>query len=326
MPTAENALLKYEAGQTSTAMSALTDSGDHKQFTSGASLFSRRSGYEPVVRPDGLATGGLVVPGASGSNDVVDVAALTCYLAGVKTSVSAAVDQSVTRGSAQDNLINSITVTSAGAIAVIAGTEGATMVETRGSAGGPPHIPVGDIEIAQVRLTSQTAASVTSAEIFAVPGVHVERYDYPVFEIDYEAGEVNFAQSLALSHTGDLPKGVYASYAAPVFADVPEVSDVVLPETSHSVSSTQIYGKTKGSSSSSLGQGSFTAYLNDGVNDALVGLKNEALWFEFYPDRFSASKARFQGKLGISRSFPAGDSITAACTVSADSQATEVPG
>lgn len=326
MPTAENALLRYEAGQNSTAMSELTDSGDHKNYTSAAALFSGRSGYEPIVRPNGLATGGSVIPAASGTNNLIDVAALTCYLAGVKTSVAASTDETVTRGSTQANKISSVTITSAGAIAIIAGTEGASMVETRGSAGGPPYIPVGSIEIAQVRLTSTTAAAVTAAEIFVVPGVHQERYDYPVFETNSAEGEVDFAQALALSHTGDVPKKVYASYAEPVFADVSESSDVVLPETSHSVSSTQIYGKTKGSSSSSLGQGSFTAYLNDGINDPLVTLKNEKLWFEFFPDRFNLSKIRFQGKLGITRAFPAGDSLTASCTVSAEEAGTEIPG
>ena len=101
-------------------------------------------------------------------------------------------------------------------------------------------------------------------------------------------------------------------------------SDFVPPETSHSVSSTQIYGTTLGSTSSTLGQGSFTAYLSNGIGDGLVGLKNQTLWFRFYPDRYASSYMLTQGKLGIARTFPAGDNIQAACTISATAAATEV--
>jgi len=325
MANAENAKLQYEAGQTSYAVSALTDSGDATTFDSSAALFSKKSGYAPDVRPNGLITGGAVIPAVSGTNDLIDVAALTCYLAGVKTPVAADTDVAITRAVTTDtHNITSITVTSAGAIAAVSGTDGTAFSETRGAAGGPPFIPVGSIEIAQVRTTSNTAAPITSDEIFAVVGIHQERYDYPIFDIDYANAEVGFASALPLIHTGSLPKAVYASYAAPVFADVSLASDFVPAETSHSVSSTQVYGSTIGSSSSSLGQASFTAYLNDGVGDALVGLKNETLWFKFFPDRYKAPYILTQGKLGISRTFPAGDNVQAACTISAESESVEV--
>ena len=325
MANAENAKLQYEAGQSAVSMSALTDSGDATTFNSTADLFSKKSGYAPDVRPNGLITGGAVIPAVSGTNDKVDVAALTVYLAGVKTAVAAATDVSVTRGLTTDtHNITSITVTSVGAIAAVAGTDGTAFVETRGGAGGPPYIPVGSVEIAQVRTTSVTAAAVADAEIFTVVGLHQERYDYPIFDIDYGTGKVVFNSALPKIHTGDLPKRVYASYAEPIFSDISLASDFVPAETSHSVSSTQVYGSTLGSSSSSLGQASFTAYLNDGIGDALVSLKNEILWFKFYPDRYKTPHMLTQGKLGINRTFPAGDNVQASCTISAESASTEV--
>jgi hypothetical protein len=325
MSNAENAKLQYEAGQSSYAMSALTDSGDATVFESSATLFSKKSGYAPDVRPNGLITGGAVIPAVSGSNDVVDVAALSCYLAGVKTAVAADTDVTITRAVSTDtHSITSITVNSSGAIAAVAGTDGTAFSDTRGAAGGPPFIPVGSIEIAHVRTTSNSAGPVTADEIFAVVGVHQERYDYPIFSIDYANAQVEFASALPLIHTGSVPKKVYASYADPVFADVALASDFVPAETSHSVSSSQVYGGTIGSSSSSLGQASFTAYLNDGVGDALVNLKNAILWFKFYPDRYKTPFILTQGKLGIARTFPAGDTVQAACTISAESQSTEV--
>lgn len=324
MPTAENAKLQYEAGQTVTAMSVLTNSGDNKTFTSAASLWSKKSGYESDVKPNGLATGGVVTPGSG--NNAVDVAALTCYLAGVKTTVGASAGESVTRAATNVSSITSVTITSGGAIALVKGTDGSSSVfsETRGGAGGPPFIAVDSVEIAQIRLSGNAAAPIAASEIFQVVGLHQERFDYPVWDVDTANGQITFADSLSLIHTASVPKKVYASYSAPIFADVPLASEFVPPETSHSVSSSQVYGKTIGSSSSSLGQGSFTARLEDGIADALVKAKNQNLWFKFYPDRYKTNHIFVQGKLGITRSFPAGDSIQAACTISAESEGVEV--
>lgn len=323
MATAENAKLQYEAGQSSVAMSALTNSGDETTFTSAATLWSQRAGYAPVVMPNGVLTGLAVSVHAS--NDTVTVAAGTCNLNGVVTSVSAGTGV-ITRPATNVAKVCSITINSSGSIAVVAGTDGGstTFSETRAAAGGPPLIPTTSIEIAQVRVTASSAAVITAAQIFQVVGTHRERADYPLYDINYDEGSVTFLSALPEIHTGTVPKGVYASYASPIFSDVALASDFVPPETSHSVSSTQVYGTTLGSTSSTLGQGSFTAYLQDGVSDGLVTLKNEILWFKFYPDRYKTPYLLTQGKLGISRTFPAGDTLQAACTISASSAAVEV--
>ena len=323
MATAENAKLEYEAGQNAVAMSALTDSGDRIKFNSAASLWSGRSGYAPVVRPNGLLTGGAL--SATAVNNQVAVAALTCNLAGVVTAVAAG-NVTITRPAGAVSKVCSITVNASGALAVVLGTDGATTAfsETRGAAGGPPLIPADSIEIGQVRVTSNTAAPIAAAQLYSVVGLHVERADFPLFNIDYSTGSISFLAALPQIHTGPAPKQVFASYASPIFGEVSLASDFVPPETSHSVSSTQIYGTTLGSTSSTLGQGSFTAYLSNGVSDGLVGLKNQTLWFRFYPDRYATSYLLTQGKLGVARTFPAGDNIQAACTISASAAALEV--
>lgn len=323
MATAENAKLQYEGGQSFTAMSALTNSGDETTFTSAASLWSNRAGYAPVVRPNGLLTGGAITPHAA-DNDKVNVAALTLNLNGVVTSVNAGT-ATITRGLTTDtHNITSITINSSGAIAAVSGTDGTAFSETRGAAGGPPLIAVDSVEIGQVRTTTTSAALVTAAEVFQVVGTHTERADFPLYTINYQAGSVTFLAALPEIHTGPVPKKVFASYYAPIFADISLASDFVAPETTHSVTSTQIYGTTLGSTASTLGQGTFTAYLQDGVSDALVTLKNSVLWFRFYPDRYKAPYILTQGKLGISRTFPAGDNVQAACTISATAAPTEV--
>jgi len=323
MSTAENAKLQYEAGQNAVAMTALSNSGDETTFTSAASLWSGKSGYSPVVRPNGLLTGGAVSVNAA--NDKVTVAALTCNLQGVVTSVAAG-EATITRPASAKAKVCSITINSSGAIAVVAGTDSLSTAfsETRAAAGGPPLIPVDSIEIAQVRVTTSAAGAVAASEIYQVVGLHTERADFPLWDVNYDEGSVTFLDALPEIHTGVVPKKVYASYASPIFADVALASDFVPPEDAHSVASTQVYGTTLGSTSSTLGQGSFTAYLSNGVSDALVQLKNQTLWFKFFPDRYASPYLLAQGKLGVSRTFPAGDSIQAACTISASAPAVEV--
>jgi hypothetical protein len=335
MPTAENAKLQYEAGQSATAMTLLTTT-DFTNFRSAASLWSGRSGFAPVVRPNGVLTGGAVTVDNAAANNVVDVAALTCNLNGVVTAVTAG-EATITRPASAVSKICSITINAAGSIAVVAGTDGGSTAfsETRAAAGGPPLIPVDSIEIAQVRVTSNTAAPITAAQIFQVVGTHLERADFPLYDINYgptvvagvetvPGGSITQYAASPLIHTGTLAKRVYASYSSPIFADVSLASDFVPPETSQAVTSTQIYGTTLGAATSTLAQGSFTAYLQNGITDALVTLKNQLLWFRFYPDRFAAPYSLTQGLLGLSRTFPAADNIQAACTISAARPAVEV--
>lgn len=324
MATAEKAKLLYEGAQTPYPMTALTDSGDLTTFESDADVWSGRSGYAPVVRPNGIVTGGAVTV-ATGSNDTVSAAAATCNLAGVVESVSADAALSITRPATAVAKINSITVNSSGVYAVVAGDDGAstTFSETRGAAGGPPYIPVGSVEVAQVRVSSDTAAEIAESEIYQVPGLHRELASMPLFNIEYSTGSVEFLGPLAAIHTGDVGKGVYASFAEPVFGEISLASDFVPPETTHSLNSTQVYNATIGSASSSLGQGTFTAYLEDGISDPLMKLKNENLWFKFFPDRFKTPYMLTQGLFGVSRTFPAGDQIQAACTISATEAALE---
>jgi hypothetical protein len=322
MPTAENARLQYEAGQQAAAMTLLTNSGDNTRFTSAAALWSQRAGSAPIVRPNGVLTGFAV--GTNSSNDTVSVSAGSLNLNGVVTTVSAGT-ATISRGETTNICrITSITVNSSGALAAVAGTAHTEFSETRAASGGPPLIPVASVELAQVRVNSTSAAVVAASEILQVVGLHRERADFPLFTIDFGTGSVVMLSALPAIHTGPVTKRVYASYASPIFADVPLASDFVPPETTHSITSTPVYGTTLGSTSSTLNQGSFTAFLEDGVSDGLVALKNEILWFRFYPDRFKSGYLLAQGKLGIGRSFPAGDSIQASCTISAAAAAREV--
>ena len=339
MGNAENAKLYYEAGQTPVAFTALSDAGDHLVFNSAANVWSKKSGSEAVVRPNGLVSGCEITPAASGTNNLVDTASGYAYIAGVLTAIEADTDVECTRpaGSGDDCKINSLTITSAGAIAVVAGADHTDLSTTRGGDGGPGWIPTTSIEIGQVKYTSDSPAAVLSSEIYQVINTHQERFDYPVWtekpinvsnQVAGYAG-VEFNAALPQIHSDDAGsttagKIVYAQYSEPAFAEQADAENFVAPENAYSVSSKQVYGRTLGSTSASLGGGSFTFYSNDGITDNLIKLKGGILTFKFYPDRLKAPYIICQGKLGIARTFPAGDNISVACTISSEAVSEEV--
>lgn len=322
MPNAANAKLMYESSQTSVAMAALTDSGDHTTFTSTGGPWSRRGGFTPSVKPNGLLNGGAVIPAVSATNNCVDVATLLCNLNGVETTVTADTDVAITRPATAVSKVCSITVTNAGVIAVVAGTDGATTAfsETRAAAGGPPLIAIDSIEIAQVRVTSNSDAVITAAQIFSAPGTHAEYAAIPTYTINYEDGQFEQDSASPLIHTGPTARKVFASYAIAGFSQIPKIKDFVPAELSASVTSEAYYGGTLASSSTSLGQASFKAFFDDGITDPLIALKNEILWFKFYPDRLKSPNHLFQGLFEISRTFPVDNAISASCTVSVETE------
>lgn len=334
MATAENAKLELETGQTLVAYTEMTDSGDHQIFTvSGGTIWSGKSGYTPVIRPDGMVEGRNVLS-IHASNDTVTVAAFSAYSKGTEYDVAATTDTFTRPATASKAKIYSITMASDGNLAVVAGTISAdtTFSETRNAAGGPPYIPQYSVEIGQLRVTSSTAAPLTAAEIFQVPGTHSERFDYPVWDEnnigDGDNAEaaaqknayIKFASVLPAIHAAGTYKSVWIQYYTPIFSKVAKCVDFVPADQTHSVTSKQIYGGTLASRSKALGQGGFTAFLSDGVTDALIREQDYVATTKYYPDENKAPYVLTQGALGLARSFPVDDQVQADVTISAESK------
>jgi hypothetical protein len=326
MPALNKAAIYYESGQVQQAAAAMTDSGDHTLFSLAAKPWSQASGHEYSVKPYGLATGGAITPAISGTNDLVDVAALTAYMFGATgasattglLTVGADTDVSISRGVTSDtHRITSITIAADGTITAVAGVDHTAFSEVRGADGGPPLIPVGSVEIGQVRTTSVTAGAVLASEIYQVVGTHQERYDYPVWTENPLSGTITFAAALPLIHTGAVAKKVYAYVATPLFAEVARAKDWVPAERSSSVSSDDYYDGALGSYSTSIGQASFSAALNDGVTDAILAKEGENLCFKFMPDKTKVPYQVTQGVLRKSRTYGVGAYAQAAFTISA---------
>lgn len=332
MTTAVSAKIQLEQGQTLVNYELMTDSGDHQTFTPSGLILSNKEGFAPTIRPNGIVSGNNVVtPDNALVNDTVDIAAFSAYSIGVEYSVGAT-STTITRPAGNVAKVNSITMNSSGTIAVVAGTDGGstTFSETRGAAGGPPLIPVDSVELAQVRVTTTAAAPITADQIFQVVGQHTERYDFPGWTVNAlgngnnattpskKNAHVVFDSVLPTIHTGPVARRVYARYYTPVFADLGRTLDFVPAENSHSVNSTQYYGGSVASTSTSLGQASFTTLMGDGTTDSIVSQKDMVVTAKFFPDRNKAAYVLTQGKLGLSRTFPVDDQIQASCTLSAE--------
>jgi hypothetical protein len=217
-----------------------------------------------------------------------------------------------------------------GSVTVVKGSQGSAIVETRNAAGGPPYIPVNSIELGQIRISSATAAAITSDEIYQVVGSHTERYDYPVWtENNIGDGQaaatsaqknayIKFASALPLDHTGGVAKAVYIKYYAPIFSEQSRAMDFVPAENTHNVTSQEYYRGTIGAVSTSIGQGGFTALLNDGLTDAIVSEKDQVLTVKFFADENKSAYSLTQGTIGLARTFPVDAQNQAQVTISAE--------
>lgn len=318
----DNALLEFEGGQNAFPMTQLDDSGDAQLFESGEELWSQAAGFAPVVRADGVITGGACSP-ASG-NDAVAVAAFTAFVGGEELAVASQASVSVTRASSDTHMINSIVCNGAGEVSSVPGSSGTAFTEVRGEAGGPPLIPVGSIEIGQVRLSSTTAGNVLEGEIFQLVNRHQESAVFPIATIDFVNGAVQFSSALPKIHTGNVPKGVYASFATPEFIEAFDAYDWVPSEVAYSSSSKQTYSRVKNTRSQSLNNASFSVDLNDGISDTIASVQGQNLYFRFYPDKTQPQHFIEQGVLSIARTYPAGGDIVASCTINVDEKGVEV--
>jgi len=311
-------MLRYQAGETIAGMAELTDSGDQQSFNSVAERWCMNGDYKPVIVANGILTGGRVFEPVSGSDDVVDYKALTLNLNGVEgVAVSAGTDEPITRGGGASTqyIINALTITAAGAVAVVVGTGAASSFsETIGAAGGPPYIPVDSVMFAQVRLSSSVSAAITSDEIFMTPGPHKEMGNNPsVSIVPYRVEEgaltyagVDFAQNLPKIHTGNLPKKTYAQFYTPSMIELQDAYDFKGSLESSSLNSKETYTGTKGSRSTTLNAGSFK-FLPNNLGDNIYFRMGQNLYFEYYDDRNSDQYILTQGYADEDTTYPAKD-------------------
>jgi len=332
MSTSSKGKISVETGQVLTAYAKMTDSGDHQIFSLGT-IWSDKNGYEADVRPNGMVAGRNVLS-IHASNDTITIAALTAYSKGTLLELGATTD-TFTRGSGPGKAkIISVTLDCTGTLEIVPAGEGAgaAFSETRNAAGGPPYVPVSSIEIGQIRTTGSTAAPLVAAEILQVAGQHCERYDFPSWS-EFPIGKgsnadssaeqqshIKLTEALDANHVAGTYKDVYVQYYTPQLTEIPKATDFVPAETSHSISSQQYYNGTVGSSGTSLNAGGFTAFLGDGVTDALLAEKDEVVTVKFWPDRNKAPYILSQGAMGVARAFPPAAQNSAGIVIASENE------
>lgn len=331
MASNDKAVIYYESGQNAFALTAMTTT-DNQTFSAGTiDPISNRAGFEAKIMPYGVVNGGALTPATAA--DDVSVAAVVVQMPAAtgagengQLTVSGG-DVSCARPSTDTHLIYSITVDNTGSLAAVAGSEGTSFSESRGVAGSAPYIPVDSIEIGQVRYATQTSDVLSTSEIKQVPGVHVELAQNPIITSkDFAAGEIGFAAALPLIHTDDTPKPVYIEGYTAIFAEVPDGYDYAPAEESYSTNSQQVYGRSVGSTSISLGQAGFNALLEDGHTDAILNQVGQNVWTKFKQNKNRAPYMLTQGILGLARTFPASGNVGATFTQSAESKSTDYAG
>lgn len=328
MATSANAMIKIETSSIAYSAAAMTDSGDQTIFkVTGVDVFSG----DPDVdcKPDGIISG-INLLYATGVNDTVAWPAFTCYISGIEVSVGAG-SIAITRPASAVAKVCSIIVDGTATVDETEGTDGATTTfsETRGAAGGPPLIAVADIEIGQIRVTSDVAAPILDNEIKQNPGQHSEFTHFPPIAEILHVGKgdilalsasektayVKFASALPKIHTGAIPKGVFVDYAVPNMTEIPRCLAYTPSEVSHGISSTTYYGGTDASTTKSLGQGGFTVRMDDGIRDFIVRRKDKQTVVYFYPDRDKTPNQKTMATIGLSRTFPEADQNSGAVTM-----------
>jgi len=325
MTNPANAAIQYESAQTLVAFKAMTDSGDHTVFTTDSDkIWSGRSGYTVQVRPDGIVSGANILSAGSNANEV-DSIAFTAWLSSVLKEVTAT-STTITRATTQTHVINSIILTGT-TVSAVKGTEGTAFSTTRAAAGGPPYIPVGSIEIGQVKTSAQASAVLTSSEIFQTPGTHQERADYPLYHRPNNIGlgilapvtakanaHIQFKTALQACHTGATIRPVYIQYYNPTFTTL-EGDGFTPADEATSQSSAQQFGQIVGYGGTRINQSTFRSELQNGVTDALIALDGQDLVFKFFPNVSAAPFMLTYGTLRFAVSFPRMAPLTMACSV-----------
>jgi len=318
---AEKILIKIEDGFTPIAQEVMTNSGDNKTFAAPSlGHFSLSAEDEnginrtPDVRPDGVRSGFLISPALSGTNDLIDVKGGKIFQSFNKITVAGVTDLAVARPATLPFITHSITINSAGAIVVVAGTEGAAFSSVRGAVGAAPFIPVGSIEIGLVNLTAIATAPITSDEIVFSP----EWSHTPSYKLLPYTASVEFMTALATIHTGNVTRSVYVKYSKPILVDISaplsKIKPVKLPQ---KIASQLFFSGTRSKVvEGELSEGSFEYEVPAGIGHVLNRIDNSTRLITIMPDSTADRRLLFYALVTNEEEFVSGEITLGTATLS----------
>ena len=310
-PTGTNLRLMVEDSAEASAAEQAVDSGDGKKFSSTGSRFSLLAKDEtgtdrrPVVRPDGLQNGCMVSPAVSGADDALDVYGGKVFIANSAVTVSPQTDIAVTRPAASMKNCSCVVINASGITSVVDGTDGSSFSDTRGTAGGPPYVPVGQVELATVRLDSEVAAPVTTDEIFFAP----EYTHTPSYRLLPYTASLEFASPIPLIHTGGVAKEVWIQWYEPSLTQLDVVT--VRPP----AASFEIDRATGTIERAKLKSGSIVCSLSGIQTDLARRIDGGVRLFEFMPDSTQTRKEFFYAAVEIVADYSPQGLMTGAATL-----------
>ncbi|MBI5178818.1 MAG: hypothetical protein HZA04_06120 [Nitrospinae bacterium] len=226
LPCADNLQILVEDGFTAHGPALMADGGDRRTFSCAGPRFSLCAKDEyganrlPLVRPDGVRNGCLVIPSASGAPDAVDVSAGTSWIGGALISVPQTLNIPLPRPAAGMMNVSSVVITGTGTIAVIAGAEAIAFSSVRGTAGGSPFVTEGQVELATVSFTASATAPVKEDELSFSP----EYSHAPDYRLLPYFAQVVFSAPLRAIHTGGTARNVWIAWSEPVMTAMDALS------------------------------------------------------------------------------------------------------
>lgn len=328
--TGANASIEVELGNTFYPMAELTSVSSptadvDKKFLTSAIYMSDLEALQPEVRLDGVLSGCSITPGSADSS--VDVSAGEYYIAGVKYSLTANTVTALARPATSGQVIvTSLTVDNAGAVTKTPAAEGVATA-TRGSNGGPPFLPVGEVLIGYVTITTVAAAVVTVSEI---DSQSKERAAIPSAKINYHdglgsnpqnVGIIEMANVLSKIHAataagpGTACRKVFAAYSAALFEEIPDTKDFKFDE---DISTYKSKAYRDDAEETAMGtpswSGGFSAYFKT-VEDILGLIKNSKRWIKHYPDASLTAHWVGRAVIKVGRETPVENTLSASVSL-----------
>lgn len=325
--TGKDVQLQIEVGSTFYPIQALTatttGTNAYKKYKMSTTFVSAREDLEPVVRLDGVISGGEITGDAARDN-AVDVAAFTAYVKGVELSVAAIEVRNLVRPASTGNVvINAIVCDENGVVSNVAGTEGAAG-GARGAAGGMPYIPTDSILLGYVTLSDVYASGSSTISATEINTEARERSDIPTYKINFHdddadqgVGVVELGSALTAIHgAGANYRNVYASWYEPTFEIFPDCYDLELPEEISEITS-RAYGDTYQEVATDIPSwsGSFNFYFTK-VKDIVDIVKNSLRWMKFFPDKDDTQYWAGTAIVNPTHSFPVGDNMNGTMNLS----------
>lgn len=167
-------------------------------------IFNMKKDYAPTLRVNGLVSGCAVT---SLTNDNVEVAAGVVYINGAEVTVAEDLTVAITRPATGKYAHYAVVASTAGAVTLVKGTDGDTLLTTYGSSAGQKPLTATDVAVIRYFTAySDTAGVIPQTDMSEGESANVDYKWLPLH------GGVRLFTALPLNKTGGISRAVYIQY------------------------------------------------------------------------------------------------------------------